>query len=80
MRITKENVIEFASAAGIRALKTAAQTAAAMISPALAGEPIDWVRVAVVSGIAAVYSIVTSLATGLPEVTTTGKLEAGETG
>ena len=80
MRITKENVIEFVSAAGIRALKTAAQTAAAMISPALAGEPIDWARVAVVSGIAAVYSIVTSLATGLPEVTTTGKLEAGETG
>lgn len=80
MKIAKDNIIEFASAAGIRALKTAAQTAAAMISPALAGEPVDWWRVAVVSGIAAVYSIVTSLATGLPEVTPTGKLEAGESG
>lgn len=80
MRLTKENVAEFASAALVRAVKTAAQTAAAMLSPALAGEPVDWKRVAAVSGIAAVYSLVTSLATGLPEVTVNGELKEGGTG
>lgn len=58
---------EWAKAALIRAIKTLAQTAVASISVGAAFSEIDWLRVASVSGVAFVLSLLTSLA-GLPEV------------
>lgn len=55
-------------AAGIRAIKTAAQTAVALIGTGAVGfTDLDWLHIASVSGVAAVLSLLTSLA-GLPEV------------
>jgi hypothetical protein len=57
-------------AAGVRAIKTAAQTAVALIGTGAVGfTDLDWVRIASVAGVAAVLSLLTSLA-GLPEVET----------
>lgn len=55
-------------AAGIRALKTAAQTTVAAIGTAAVGIlQIDWVSVLSLAATAAVLSLLTSLA-GLPEI------------
>lgn len=55
-------------AAGIRAVKTAAQTAVALIGTGAVGfTDLDWVRIASVAGVAAVLSLLTSIA-GLPEL------------
>lgn len=59
--------------AGIRALKTIAQTAVGMLTGNMVGiMDVDWLAVASVSAMAGVVSLLTSVA-GLPE------LEAGET-
>ena len=54
-------------AALVRAVKTFAQTFAAMITVGAAFSEIDWLRALSVSGVAFVLSVLTSLA-GLPEV------------
>ena len=54
-------------AAGIRALKTLAQTAVATIGTCAVLSEVDWVMVASASALAAVLSLLTSVA-GLPEV------------
>lgn len=55
-------------AAGIRAIKTAAQTAVALIGTGAVGfTDLDWARIASVAGVAAVLSLLTSVA-GLPEL------------
>lgn len=55
-------------AAGIRAIKTAAQTAVGMLTGSMVGVlEVDWVAVASVSAMAAIVSVLTSIA-GLPEV------------
>ena len=54
-------------AAGIRALKTVAQTAVAMLTVGQAVIDINWVNVLSVSIVAGVISILTSVG-GLPEV------------
>ena len=54
-------------AAGIRAVRTWAQTALSMITVGAALNEIDFVRVLSISTVAAIYSMLTSLA-GLPEV------------
>ena len=59
---------KFLIAAGIRALRTFAQTFVGFIAVGAALEEIQWLRALSVSGAAAVLSILTSLATGLPEV------------
>ena len=59
---------EFMIAALIRAVRTFAQTFISMIAVGAAFSEIDWLRVLSVSGVAFVLSIMTSLATGLPEV------------
>lgn len=56
------------AAAGIRALKTVAQTAIATIGTAAVLSEIDWIAVASASAVAGILSLLTSLA-GLPEVT-----------
>ena len=54
-------------AAGIRALKTVAQTAIATIGTSAALAEVDWLLVASASALAGVLSLLTSIA-GLPEV------------
>ena len=55
------------SAAGIRALKTFAQTAASLITVGAIISDIDWRVVLSTAAVAAIYSLLTSIA-GLPEV------------
>lgn len=55
-------------AALIRAVRTFAQTFVGFIAVGAALEEVQWLRALSVSGAAAVLSILTSLATGLPEV------------
>ena len=54
-------------AAGIRALKTLAQAAIAMIGTSAVLDEVNWVMVASASALAAVLSLLTSVA-GLPEL------------
>lgn len=55
------------SAAGIRAIKTVAQTAVATIGTSAALGDVDWVMVLSASALAGLLSLLTSVA-GLPEV------------
>ena len=63
-RITKDWFI----AATVRAVRTVAQTAVGMITVGAAISEIQWVQVVSVSVVAGVYSLLTSVATGLPEL------------
>lgn len=63
----KENSKKWFKAAGIRALKTIAQTAIATIGTAAALGAVDWVLVASASILSGILSLLTSVA-GLPEV------------
>lgn len=58
-------------AAGIRAVKTIAQTAAATISTAVAMGDVDWIMVVSAAMLAGILSMLTSLA-GLPELKNDG--------
>ena len=55
------------SAAGIRAIKTVAQTALGMITVGMALSDVNWAYVGSVSLLAGIFSLLTSI-TGLPEV------------
>lgn len=59
---------KFIVAALIRAVRTLAQTAIATIGTTALINEVDWRVVASASALAAVLSILTSIATGLPEV------------
>lgn len=59
---------EWLKAAGIRAIKTFAQTLISLVGTELVGfTDLDWVRMLSVAGVAAVLSLLTSVA-GLPEL------------
>lgn len=58
---------KWVKAAAIRATKTAAQTAVAMIPAAAMIQQVDWMAVVGTAALAAVVSLLTSIA-GLPEV------------
>lgn len=57
----------WARAAGVRALKTAAQTAVAMVPVGVSITEVGWMGVLGTAALAAVLSLLTSVA-GLPEV------------
>lgn len=58
----------FLKAAGIRAVRTVAQTAVAVIGTSAMMEQVNWWAVLSASILAGILSILTSVATGLPEV------------
>lgn len=62
----KNNIKKWVKAAGIRAVKTVAQTAVATIGTSAVLGEVNWVAVASASALAGVLSILTSIA-GLPE-------------
>lgn len=62
-----KNVKTWAKAAGIRAIKTVAQTAAATIGTSAVLSAVDWRVVVSASLLAGLLSVLTSVA-GLPEV------------
>ena len=65
--MNKEKAIKWLKAAGIRAIKTVAQTALSLISVGALLSDINWMMVASASAVAGIYSLLTSIA-GLPEL------------
>ena len=63
----KNNLLKWLKAAGVRAIKTVAQTAAATIGTAAVLDEVNWVMVVSASVLAGILSMLTSVA-GLPEV------------
>ena len=66
----KEKVIKWFRAAGVRAIKTVAQSAIAAIGTAAMLGGVDWKTVASTATLAGLLSLLTSVA-GLPEVENT---------
>lgn len=66
--VMSENMINWIKAAGVRAIKTVAQTAVGMLSGNMLGiMDVDWLAVLSVAGMAGIVSLLTSVA-GLPEL------------
>ena len=65
--MNSSNMLEWTKAAGIRALKTMAQTAVATIGISATMGSVDWLVVGSTSLLAGVLSLLTSIA-GIPEV------------
>ena len=65
--MTKNNFALWIKAAGVRAIKTVAQTAVATIGTAAAMGNVDWLMVGSASLLAGILSLLTSVA-GLPEL------------
>lgn len=66
--IKNRDWIEWLKKAGIRAVKTMAQTAVALLPAAATIVQVDWMTVIGTAALAGVASVLTSLA-GLPEMT-----------
>ena len=62
-----EKTIKWLKAAGIRALRTFAQSAIAAIGTAIAMNEVNWLAVASVAGLSAIMSLLMSIK-GLPEI------------
>lgn len=67
--MSKYNFTDWIKAAGVRAIKTIAQTAVATIGTAAVMGAVDWKMVLSASALSGVLSLLTSVA-GLPELET----------
>lgn len=67
----KKKTKEWLKAAGIRAVRTVAQTAAATIGTAVVLAEVDWLTVASTAALAGILSILTSIGFGMPETDST---------
>lgn len=65
--MNKQNYKQWLKAAGVRAIKTMAQTAVSLITVGNLVTDMDWVAIASISLTAGIASILTSIA-GLPEL------------
>lgn len=65
--MTKTKIIDWLHRAGVRCLKTMAQTAVALLPAAATIADVDWMVVIGTAGLAGIASLLTSLA-GLPEL------------
>lgn len=63
----KKNFVKWLKAAGVRAIKTVAQTALAMIPVGITVSEVGWGAVIGTSALAGIISLLTSIA-GLPEI------------
>ena len=64
---SQKKAIKWLKAAGIRAVKTFAQTAASLVTVGALISEVNWTMVLSASAVAFIYSILTSFA-GLPEI------------
>lgn len=64
---------EFFKAAIVRAVRTIAQTAIATIGTSAMISDVNWTMVLSASALAGILSVLTSIATGLPEAPNDGK-------
>ena len=67
VKMNKTEVLKWLKAAGVRAIKTVAQTAIATIGTCAVMSEVNWVMVGSASALAGVVSLLTSIA-GLPEL------------
>mgnify|MGYP001409948421 FL=1 len=68
-----QNIKQWLKAAGIRAIKTVAQTAVATIGTSAAMADVNWIMVLSASALAGILSLLTSIA-GLPEIEKEGSV------
>lgn len=65
--MTKTKILKWVQAAGVRAIKTMAQTALSLITIGQLAAEVEWHVIASAAAVAGVYSLLTSIA-GLPEL------------
>lgn len=68
----------WAKCAVVRAIKTIAQTATSLITVGVTMTEVDWVMVGSASLLAGILSILTSIATGMPECAVDKEVEGVE--
>lgn len=72
MKFSKQYILIWLKAAGIRAIKTVAQTAVATIGVSAMISEVDWIVVLSTSALAGIISLLTSIK-GLPELNGLGE-------
>ncbi len=72
--------LEWFKAAGIRMLRTAAQVALGMLTVGMTISEVDWLNILSVSVVAAVYSLLSSIISDLPETGNDGVVNISPNG